>query len=219
MKRNRKLMIGAAALLAAAGGGAAIAASTSTPAQESQAVIDDAAKQLGVPSSKLSNALKKALSDRVDVAVAAGRITKAEGEALKQRINSGDYPLFGGPHRGFGHDGFGHGGFGGLDAAATYLGITEAQLHTELAGGKTLAQVAQAHGKSVSGLVDALVADAKKHLDAAVAAGRLTKAQETDMLNGLRDRIAARVRSARPDGDDHFGRPPGGFRHFGRPAA
>src|SRR4051812_19239494 len=214
MKRNHKLMIGAAALLAAAGGGAAIAASTSTPAEESQAVIDDAAQQLGVPSSKLSNALKKALSDRVDVAVAAGRITKAEGEALKQRINSGDYPLFGGPHRGFGH-----GGFGGLDAAATYLGITEAQLHTELAGGKTLAQVAQAHGKSVSGLVDALVADAKKHLDAAVAAGRLTKAQETDMLNGLRDRIAARVRSARPDGDDHFDRPPDGFRHFGRPAA
>src|SRR4051795_9641421 len=172
MKRNRKLMIGAAALLAAAGGGAAIAASTSTPAQESQAVIDAAAQQLGVPSSKLSNALKKALSDRVDVAVAAGRITKAEGEALKQRINSSDYPLFGGPHRGFGHDGFGHGGFGRLDAAATYLGITEAQLHTELAGGKTLAQVAQAHGKSVSGLVDALVADAKRHLDAAVAGGR-----------------------------------------------
>ena len=177
-------------------------------------MIDDAAQQLGVSSSKLSNALKKALSDRVDAAVAAGRITKAEGDALKQRINSGDFPLFAGPHRGFGHE-----GFGGLDTAAAYLGVTEAQLHTELAGGKTLAQVAQAHGKSVSGLVGALVADAKKHLDAAVAAGRLTKAQEDDMLNGLRDRITARVNSARPDGDDHFGAPPDGFRHFGRPAA
>jgi uncharacterized protein YidB (DUF937 family) len=211
MKRNHKLMIGAAALLAAAGGGVAVAASGSSPAEESQAVIDDAAQQLGIPSSKLSDALKKALADRVDAAVAAGRITKAEGDALKQRIDSGDYPLFAGPHRGFGHA-----GFGGLDAAASYLGITEAQLRTELEGGKTLAQVAQAHGKSVDGIVDALVADAKKHVDAAVAAGRLTQAQADELLNGLRDRITSRVNSRAPEG------PPEGFRHFGpfvRPAA
>jgi len=214
MKRNRKLMFGAAAaLLAAAGGGAAIAASdSSSPAEENQAIIDDAAQQLGISPSKLSDALKKALSDHVDAAVAAGRMTKAEGDALKQRLESGDVPLFAGPHRGFGHL-----GFGGLDAAAGYLGVTEAQLRTELEGGKTLAQVAQAHGKSIDGLVDALVAEAKQHLDAAVAAGRLTKAQETEMLNGLRDRIASRVSSRAPEAPpDGFG-----FRHFrpfGRPA-
>jgi hypothetical protein len=210
MKRNRKLAFGAAALLAAAGGGVAIAASDSSPAEENQAIIDDAAQQLGISPSKLSDALKKALSDRVDAAVAAGRITKAEGDALKQRIESDGVPLFLGPHRGFGHLDF----RGGLDAAAGYIGLTEAQLETELEGGKTLAQVAQAHGKSVDGLVDALVADAKQHLDAAVAAGRLTKAQETEMLNGLRDRISSRVNSRVPE------RPPDGFgfRHFGRPA-
>src|SRR3954470_23815055 len=102
MKRNRKLMIGAGAMLAGAGGGAALAASSSSPAQENQAIVDDAAQQLGIPSSKLSDALKKALTDRVDAAVAAGRLTKPEGDALKQRIASGDYPLFAGPHRGFG---------------------------------------------------------------------------------------------------------------------
>jgi hypothetical protein len=208
MKRNRKLIIGAATLLVAAGGGVAIAASDSSPAQENQAVIDDVAHQLGISSSKLDNAVKKALADRVDAAVAAGRITKAEGDALKQRIDSGDFPLFAGPERGFGHFGF----FGGLDAAATYLGVTEAQLHTELDGGKTLAQVAQAHGKSVDGLVNALVADAKTHLDAAVAAGRLTKGQESDILRGLRDRITKLVNSRPPGG--HFG-----FRRFGRPSA
>jgi len=213
MKRNRKLLIGAAVVLAATGGGVAIAASDSSPSEENQAVIDDAAKQLGIPSSKLSDALKSALADRIDAAVAAGRITKAEGDALKQRIDSGDYPLFAAPHRGFGHLGF----FGGLEAAASYLGLTKAQLHSELESGKTLAQVAQAHGKATAGLVDALVADAKKHLDAAVAAGRLTKAQETDMLGGLRDRITNMVNSRGPDGD-HDGPPPG-FRHFGRPSA
>src|SRR5689334_9293330 len=207
MKRNRKLLFGAAALVAAAGGGAAIAASGSSPAEENQAIINDAAQQLGVSPTTLSNALKKALSDRIDAAVAAGRITKAEGDALKQRLESGDVPLFAGPHHGFGHGDM----FGGLDAAAGYLGLTEEQLRTELSSGKTLAQVAQAHGQSASGLVDALVADAKSHLDAAVKSGRITQAQADEMLGRLRTRITAMVNStapAHPDAFRHFVRPP-----------
>jgi AraC-like DNA-binding protein len=212
MKRNRKLMLGLGVLVAAAGGGVAVAASDSSPAEENQAVLNDAANQLGISPGKLSDALKRALGDRVDAGVAAGRITKAEGDALKKRINSDDFPLFGGLHRGFGHFGF----FGNLTAAADYLGLTEAQLQSQLEGGKSLAQVAQAQGKSVSGLVDALVAAAKTRLDEAVAAGRLTQAQETEMLDGLRDRITSLVNSAHPGGPG-FGRPPHGFRHFGRP--
>jgi hypothetical protein len=96
--------------------------------------------------------------------------------------------------------------------------VTEAQLRTELENGKTLAQIAQAHGKSVAGLVDALVSDAKQRLDASVAAGRLTQKQATEMLDRLRARITARVNAAEPDGD-RFRGPPDGFRHFGRPAA
>jgi hypothetical protein len=94
--------------------------------------------------------------------------------------------------------------------------VTEAQLRTELEDGKTLAQVAHAHGKSVAGLVDALVTDAKNRLDASVAAGRLTKKQADEMLGRLRDRITARVNSAAPNGD-HFRGPPDGFRRFGKP--
>jgi AraC-like DNA-binding protein len=217
MKINRrtKLVAGGAVLVAVAGGGAAVAASLDNSAgSESKAVIDDAAKQLGIPSSKLSDALKQALTDRVDAAVAAGRITKAEGDALKQRIASSDFPLFGGFHRGFG----GHALFGHSDAAAAYIGITEAQLHTELEGGKSLAQVAQVHGKSVAGLLDALYADAKQRLDDAVTAGRLSKADETRMLDSLKQRIADLVNRTGADGQ-HF-RPHGsGYRHFDGPAA
>jgi hypothetical protein len=218
MKLNRKtkIVVGAATLLAATGAGAAVAASQdSSPSSESKAVIDDAAKQLGIPSSKLSDALKQALSDRVDAAVAAGRMTKAEGDALKARIQSNDFPLFGGPHRGFGHFGF----IGRLEAAAGYIGITEAQLRTELESGKSLAQVAQAHGKTVDGLIAALVAAAKEKLDKAVLAGRLTKAQETEMLGVLKDRITSAVNNAGHLGEPHFRRPDSGFRNFDGPTA
>ena len=216
MKLNRKtkIVVGAAALLSAAGAGAAVAASKdSSPSSESKAVIDDAAKQLGISSSKLSDALKKALNDRLDAAVAAGRITKAEGDALKQRIASSDFPLVGGLHRGFGHF-----GFGGLEAAAGYIGVTEAQLRTELEGGKSLAQVATAHGKSVEGLVNTLFADAKSKLDDAVSAGRLTTSQETEMLNGLKDRITNKVNGTGMDEPHLFG-PAAGFRHSEGPSA
>jgi hypothetical protein len=99
------------------------------------------------------------------------------------------------------------------------MGITESQLRTELAGGKSLAQVAQAHGKSAGGLIDALYADAQKKLDDAVSAGRLTQAQETEMLNGLKDRITQVVNETGDPGEPHFGRPDSGFRHFNGPTA
>ncbi len=108
---KRKVVAGAAAALAVGGAGAGIAATklTSSPSQESQAVISAAAKQLGVQPNALSSALKKALEDRIDAAVAAGRLTKAQGNELKQRIESNEFPLVA-PR--FGHDGFDHHGFG-----------------------------------------------------------------------------------------------------------
>src|SRR6266511_3920409 len=81
---RRKLVAGAAAALAVAGGGVAVGATAfGSPKEESQAVIADAAKQLGIEPAKLSAALKQALENRVDAAVAAGRITKAQGDPLK----------------------------------------------------------------------------------------------------------------------------------------
>jgi hypothetical protein len=211
LNRKHKIFIGAAVVVAAAGGGVAVAASQDTsPGAESKAVIDDAAKQLGIPSAKLSDALKTALADRVDAAVAAGRITKAQGDAMKQRIQSGDFPVLGGFHGG---GGFGHHG-GGLDGAAAYIGVTDAQLRTELESGKTLAQVAKAHGKTADGLIAAMVAAEKKELDAAVTSGRITKAQEDQMLSNLKARITDLVnRMGPPRGLPGF-RGHEGFRHF-----
>src|ERR1051326_1884489 len=228
---KRKLVAGTVAAVLVGGAGGALAASRlDSPKEESQAVIADAAKQLGIQPAKLSDALKKALENRADAAVTAGRLTKPQGDALKARIESGDVPFFlGGPALGRDRDGgpfprrHAHGPGPGLHAAATYLGLTEDQLRNELESGKTLAQIATAHGKTVDGLVGALLDEAKQRLDGAVADGRLTRAEADSILAGLKDRITNLVNGSlpRPDGD---GRRGGfGFRHgpaplFGPPA-
>ena len=126
--RKQKLVAAGVAAVAVAGGGAAVAASKfGSPSEESTAVVNDAANRLGVQPSALSDALKKALEDRVDAVVAAGRLTQAQGDEMKSRIESGAFPLFYGGRPG----GFHHRGFGGLDAAATYLGSTTDELRPD----------------------------------------------------------------------------------------
>jgi len=182
-----KIAGGTAALAAVVGGGAAVAATQLSPTAESDAIVADAAKQLGVSADKLDAALKQALENRVDAAVKAGTITTAQATELKQRIENGEVPLIGaGP--GFGHRG-GHHGFVDFAAAADYLGITESKLRASLEDGDTLAEIAKANGKTSAGLVDALVAVAKADLDAAVKAGRLTAAQRTSIAADLQSRM------------------------------
>ncbi len=69
-----------------------------------------------------------------------------------------------------------------LRAAAQYLQLERATLADNLRSGQTLAQIANARGKSVSGLEAAMVAAVKAKLDAAVTAGRLTSTREQRVL-------------------------------------
>ena len=183
-----KIAGGTAALAAVIGAGAALAADRLSPTEESKAIVEDAAKQLGVSADKLDAALKQALENRVDAAVEAGTLTEAQAAQLKERIEAGDVPLVGiGPAGGL-HHGVHH-GFVDFAAAADYLGVTEAQLRASLEDGDTLAEIAKANGKTAAGLVDALVAAAKADLDEKVAAGRLTEAQRTSILADLESRL------------------------------
>jgi hypothetical protein len=219
MAMRWKVLAGAAAALAVGGAGAGLAATKLTaasPSEESKAIVNDAAKSLGISPSKLSAALKKAFADRIDAAVADGRLTKAQGEELKKRIESGDFPLFGPPVFGRGFPGV-HPFFHGLDAAASYLGLSEEQLRTRLNSGKTLAQIAKAEGKSVDGLKSAMLADVKKKLDDAVKAGRLTKSEEQRALKDFERRIEDLVNAQlRLRFRDHIGPGFGFDRRFDR---
>ena len=86
-----------------------------------------------------------------------------------------------------------------LAAAAKYLGITEADLHTKLQGGQTLAQIAAATtGKSRDGLIAALVADENAKIDQAQKDGRLTADQATQLKSNVTTRVVAIVDGTMP---------------------
>ena len=162
--------------------------------------------------------------------VTAGALTQAQADAIIPTLTAhftsfvngtGGGPGFGGGHGpggpGFG-GGHGPGGPGGhsdeLDAAATYLGLTAADLITKVQAGQTLAQVAGAtSGKTAAGLVAALVAAEKTELAAAVTAGRITQAQADTILPTLTATFTAFVNGT---GGPHGPGGPGGGGHFGR---
>jgi hypothetical protein len=135
------------------------------------------------------------MENRIDAAVAAGRLTQEQATRMKERLRAAEVVPFlgraGGPHLGRG------GGEVGLDAAAEYLGLTQAELRERLRAGSTLAEVARATGKTADGLVAALVADARERLEAAVADGRLTAAQRDRRLERVQERVRALVNGER----------------------
>ncbi len=79
-----------------------------------------------------------------------------------------------------------------FETAAAYLGMSEAELRDDLRD-QTLAEVAKDKGKSVDGLVKALVAAEDKKIDEAVADGRITKAQGAELKSRLTERTEALV--------------------------
>ncbi len=81
-----------------------------------------------------------------------------------------------------------------LAGAASYLGVSAAQLREELRAGKTLAQVAkETSGKSEAGLIEALVTVRKAALASAVKGGLITQARADSAVQTLSRRIATLV--------------------------
>ena len=167
----------------------------------------------------------------IDAMVAAAKAQIAASEAqLPARIAAlvdgkrpagpnANGPTTGGP----GMPPFGRpGGFGlgfgrGQDLAvvAKALGITAQQLGQDLRNGQTIAAIAKSKGVAEQTVIDAVVAQAKTGLAAAVKAGRLTQAQADKAIANLPARIKNLVEGKRPAmGPGGMGGP-GGFGPMG----
>jgi len=198
---SKRLLVATSAVALAVGAGGAVAASKGST-NRSDGFLARVAAHLGISTQKLQDATKAAAIDQVDADLEAGRITKAQADAMKARIEKGEVPLFfGGPHR-FGDFGGHWAPFGGphghLSAAADYLGLTVPQLMQKLANGQSLADVAKAQHKSVHGLKSAILAGAKKDFGQAVKDGMMTEAQAQHELRELESRLDDIVNGSLP---------------------
>jgi hypothetical protein len=204
---TRGTIVAAVAVGAAVVGGAALAGGAFDRKADRTAFLNDAAQQLGVTPDKLQQALLQAYDNRVDAWVAAGQITKEQGQALKDRAAQGGVPLNVSPRGpGFGDRGFGF-GFGPwaggaigdvAKAVADYLGISQDTLMSDLQSGKTLEQIAEANGKTKDGVKQAIHDAAKTSLDQAVKDGKLTQTVENDVLSKLDANLDTLVTTSGP---------------------
>lgn len=143
------------------------------------------------------------MQQALDDLVKDGTITQDQANKIKDKFQSLRPGGPGGPGR-FGPGGgmFGPGMFGqGLDTIASSIGITADQLKTELQSGKSIAEVAQAHGVDPQKVINDLVAAATKRIDDAVAAGKIPADRATEIKNRLTDMITKLVN------DHHQGHP------------
>lgn len=145
------------------------------------------------PASRLGEILAPLVKDKT--------INQSQADAVVKAItDAGPGPGGQGPGgdrmRGQGMGG-GH-GRPGLDAAATALGMTVDELRTQLESGSSIAEIATTKSIDVNTIIDALVAEAKTHLDQAVADGKVTQDEATKRLDDMRTRITAMVNGEAP---------------------
>ncbi len=97
-----------------------------------------------------------------------------------------------------------------LEAAATALGMTPEALKTSLQSGSSLADIAKSKNVAVQKVIDAIVADEKAEIAAAVADGKLTQVRADSLLANVTKHVTAIVNGERPPRP--FGHGPDGRR-------
>jgi len=157
-----------------------------TQLQAGKTLAQIASATSGKSTAGLIGALVAAEKAEIADAVKANKLTQAQADAITANLQQRFTDFVNGVHPSHGPGGpHGFGGPGPLAAAATYLGITQSALETQLQAGKTLAQIANAtSGKSAAGLIAALVADAKQHFGSNVPSD--LEQHITDLVNGVR---------------------------------
>jgi hypothetical protein len=177
------------------GGPAAVAAYLGLTQSELRAQLDAGKSLAQIASTEsrsvagLEDVIVADAKAHLDDAVGNGRLTAAQEETMLAELKSHVSDIVNATGRSGGPGVRIAAGPAFGDAAATYLGLAPDELRAQLEGGKTLAQVAATQGKSVAGLKTAILAGAKQELDQAVAAVKLTAAQEQEMLSKLQEHL------------------------------
>ena len=190
------LAIGGAATVFAAGGTATPTA-TNQPTRAQQ-FLNRLANNLGITTDKLQQGLKTTANQSIDNAVANGKITQAQADKAKAKVNAGNglstFTRFFGAHvrasmvlRG-----------ASWQDIAKELNTTPQNLKTQIQSGKTLKEIITNQKKSVGDVVNAVVAQTKVQLDPAVANGKITQQREDTLLSNLRTQLTNLINNGGP---------------------
>lgn len=180
------------------------------------------AQELGISQQDLEGALTRTALAMLDQAVADGRISEDEAAKIRQRIESGDLvPI--GPGFGIRHGGhmFAKGFHLGVELSdlASFLGVDEQVVTDGLRNGQSLAQIAEASGKSRDELRAHLLSQLDERLSKAVADGDITQAQADERRTEAESHIDDLIdREGFPGPVFHHDGPRGGFAPFEPPA-
>jgi len=102
----------------------------------------------------------------------------------------------------------------GLATAASTIGVSQSDLQSQLASGKSIADVAKAHNVDPQKVIDAIVTTEKKQIDDGVKAGSIPQEVATRIEASLEQSVAARVYATGGrgggGGTGMFGGPPDG---------
>ncbi|OME97411.1 hypothetical protein BK124_15505 [Paenibacillus amylolyticus] len=117
-----------------------------------------AKERKGLSEEQLLQKLKPTLAQRLDQAVEEGCLTKEQAAATKADMDTKLKKVINTPLRDLRREFAHHGKRSMVDKGeiARFIGVTPAQLHEQLQGGKSLAEIAQAKGISETQLVDKL---------------------------------------------------------------
>ena len=147
-----------------------------------------------------AQAIQRAEKTQLASAVAAGWLTKDQAAAIESSVDGLlQNPIVKAlPAGGLGS--LGSGLSGALKAAESYLGLSDTQIVAGLIGGRSLADMASAEGKTGSGLVQSVVGAERLQLADAVKAGQITAAQKANIESGLQQSLTNLVHAKLPAG-------------------
>jgi ribosomal protein S20 len=138
----------------------------------------------GVDPSTVVNAIVTALTQQIDQRAAAGTIDANRAAQAKQKLPdlASRFVNQTKPRRGYEvlKD--------AVQAAAKEIGVSTSELRDARKNGKSIAQVAQDHGKSVDDVVNAVVKAATSDIDQAVKDGKLSSQKADQIKKNLPDR-------------------------------
>jgi hypothetical protein len=136
----------------------------------------------------------------INNAVSSGKLTSSQASTIESHLTQmiTDFVNRTPPPPGSGPGPMGSGQEAALKAAATAIGITPAELRSDIAGGQSIAQVASAHSVATSTVESAVDTALDSAISSLQQAGKLTSAQASQLTSEVPQRVSEWVSETFP---------------------